>query len=216
MKADGADAPGIQQLEIAHSSSVFAVVRLATRTASKRGSLKWTSPHKEEVEVLHIEKSGVVGDYNHYRTIKKQSTDDRALSIVTVEALAALGRDGYVVQAGDLGENITLDAPEVVLAAGVRLQAPGLEIELTEPMIPCTNLEQIASIAALPERQRKAFPRACRGRRGWYARVLAGGTLRTADVLMLVPPSSDGQDKEGADGPRTPTLPKVRRWQLKE
>mmetsp|Transcript_44408 Transcript_44408/g.102610 ORF Transcript_44408/g.102610 Transcript_44408/m.102610 type:complete len:585 (+) Transcript_44408:73-1827(+) len=165
------------------------VKRVARRSAAERGSAKWTNPAKPAAEVIRVERDGVVGDYNHYRTMAKSSTPDRAVSLVSLEALDSLRFDGYEVGHGDLGENLTLQVPEASLAAGVRLHAiqpGGLELELTELIVPCRNLEHLPALAALPERQLRSFARACRGRRGWYARVLVSGELRAGNILVLV------------------------------
>lgn len=177
----------------------WAVVRVARRSAEERGLAKWTSPARPAADAICIESGGIEGDYNHYRTMQKGGTLDRAVSIMTLEALASLQRDGYGdLHAGDFGENVTLAAPEASLAAGMRLRTaaapggesgegcPAVELELTERMVPCQNLEHLAAIAALHPHARRAFPSACRGRRGWYARVLVAGELRPGDALAPV------------------------------
>eukprot|EP00747_Dinoflagellata_sp_TGD_P028441 gnl/TRDRNA2_/TRDRNA2_133272_c0_seq3.p3 gnl/TRDRNA2_/TRDRNA2_133272_c0~~gnl/TRDRNA2_/TRDRNA2_133272_c0_seq3.p3 ORF type:complete len:177 (+),score=26.40 gnl/TRDRNA2_/TRDRNA2_133272_c0_seq3:167-697(+) len=130
-----------------------------------------------------------------------------------MEALASLRQEGYEVRPGDLGENITLEAPEAALSAGVcfRATAGTLLLELTEPITPCPNLEHVASVAALPERKRRAFPRACRGRRGWYARVLNGGTLAAGSSLTICCASAAEASECTASTPGDGTI-RVRRW----
>lgn len=115
------------------------------------------------------------------------------MTIVTLDALVALQRQGYNILPGDLGENITLAAPEALLARGVQLCSGSLTLELVETTTPCKNLEHIASVVTLPDRQRRCFPRACRGR-CWYARVLTEGELRVGDSLQLPPKRSSVED----------------------
>lgn len=177
---------------------VAVVVRVGVRSAARRGMELWTTPLKPAVDVLHVQIHGADGDYNHYRTERKHSTPDRAVSLVTTEALASLWKAGYCIRPGDFGENITLEAREVLLKAGVRLraavsagsdetnEAPALELELTEPMTPCPNLEHIPNVAVLSDRQCRAFPRACHGRRGWYARVVVPGEISVGSTLEFV------------------------------
>jgi len=196
-------------------SEPFAVVRVSARSLAERGLVKWTSPRKPAVQVLRIEISGVAGDYNHYRTIAKGSDPDRAVTIVTLDALTALQRQGYNILPGDLGENITLAAPDALMATGTRFSFGTLILELVEPTTPCQNLEHIACVVALSDRQRRAFPRACR-RRCWYARVLAEGELRAGDSFELsvdrpsaVNSLSDWTSVTGTTG----MAKKTRRWQ---
>jgi len=174
------------------SSSSCQILRLAMRSREERGSKKWTSPIKPAVEFAEVQHSGLVGDYNHYRTTAKKSTNDRAVSLMTMGALQSLQKDGYDVGPGDLGENLTIGAAESLMEVGLRLRVvdaagePGsLELELTEKATPCGNLEWIPSIASLPEKKRRAFPRACKGRRGWYARVIQDGAVKLGNSLQL-------------------------------
>eukprot|EP00747_Dinoflagellata_sp_TGD_P028439 gnl/TRDRNA2_/TRDRNA2_133272_c0_seq1.p1 gnl/TRDRNA2_/TRDRNA2_133272_c0~~gnl/TRDRNA2_/TRDRNA2_133272_c0_seq1.p1 ORF type:complete len:184 (+),score=20.89 gnl/TRDRNA2_/TRDRNA2_133272_c0_seq1:61-552(+) len=124
---------------MAFAAEPFAVIRLAARSQAERPAVKWACPVRPEVDTLQVEHQGVIGDYNHYRTYRHHGTPDRAVSIVTMEALASLRQEGYEVRPGDLGENITLEAPEAALSAGVcfRATAGTLLLELTEPITPC-------------------------------------------------------------------------------
>ena len=189
------------------------VLRVAARGRAERAGGKWASPVRPEVDVLRVGPDGAEGDYNHYRATRFKGTGDRAVSFVTSEALASLRKDGFDVGPGDLGENVTLEAPEALLAAGVRLRAARgmLELELTEPITPCRNLEYIPSLLAMPEAARRRFPRDCKGRRGWHARVLSGGELRAGDTLEVVVDTRPRPS--AAPQPEQPPSPsQKRRW----
>jgi MOSC domain-containing protein YiiM len=183
------------------SGAAFKAVRLAVRSRDERPPGKWCCPKKPAVPSLRFDIEGAQGDYNHYRQNGKRGTNDRAVSLMTLEALHSISNSGYAVEAGDLGENITLEGPEGSLAPGVRLCAEGLELEVTERMIPCQNLEHVPAVAERPAPQRKAFPRACKNRRGWYARVLTPGQLIVGSSLTSMhdglPLQEDPKPKRG-------------------
>ena len=120
------------------------------------------------------------------------------------ETLLSLSNDGYALEAGDMGENITLDGPEGALAPGVRLCAADLDLEITERMIPCKNLEHVAAVAALTTPEQRAFPKACKNHRGWYARVLTPGQFSGCSSLT--------SSHDGALPPED-AKPKRGRWQ---
>lgn len=183
------------------------VVRLAVRNAAQRGREKWTCPVKPAVQSLEIGISGCSGDYNHYRSTKKGGTIDRAVSLMTLEAYESLQEEKYQVGPGDFGENLTLVAPESALKAGVRLRVlpedpgePVLELELSEPMTPCKNLEQIPLILDLDPKFRAAFVKTCKGRRGWYARVVSPGSIHTRSKLQLLSPFAAAPESSPAEG----------------
>lgn len=201
------------------------VVRVAARSAAERTLRPWTNPARRSVDVLRIRKLGAEGDYNHFRTTRKWNTPDRAISLMTLEALDSLRVDGFGVEAGDLGENVTLDAPEALLKPGVCLYATNsssrkrtnaeeedcgspLILEITEGITPCRNLDYVPGLASLPERVRRRFPKACRGRRGWYARVIEEGDLCADDVLMLHAPAYEENRQDYMQDKRE----RQRRW----
>uniref|UniRef100_A0A7S1FCU1 MOSC domain-containing protein n=1 Tax=Noctiluca scintillans TaxID=2966 RepID=A0A7S1FCU1_NOCSC len=190
------------------SNPTFTVVRLAVRPRDERPNEKWCCPKRNAVSELRFETDGPHGDYNHYRQTAKKGTKDRAVSLMTTETLLSLSNNGYALEAGDMGENITLDGPEGALAPGVRLCAADLELEITERMIPCKNLEHVAAVAALATPQQRAFPKACKNRRGWYARVLTPGQLSVGSSLT--------SRHDGAPPPEDGAKPKRARWRPKQ
>merc|ERR1712196_729750 len=109
--------------------ALFPVMRVAARPESQRGKGKFACPRRPSVDILTIEACGAVGDYNHYRTRRFQSTPDRAISIMSMQALQSLRQDGYDVVAGDMGENITLELPAgIALEIGMRLRVHQVDV----------------------------------------------------------------------------------------
>ncbi|HEV8124315.1 MAG TPA: MOSC domain-containing protein [Gemmatimonadales bacterium] len=143
---------------------------------------------KHAVPLLKVGVNGAEGDYNHYRATELHGDADQALLLVTEDLLAQLNAAGWPVQPGDLGENLTLrGVPEVNLQPGVRLAIGAIGIEVTRPCGPCKNLYALPYVG----RERgPAFLKATVGRRGWYARVLNEGELRTGAGVEIRPPAA--------------------------
>jgi MOSC domain-containing protein YiiM len=126
---------------------------------------------KTEAFSGQITKQGVEGDHNRYRKVKKKNTPDRALLRMTTDVLAALQKEGYPVNPGDLGENLLLDIPYASLHPGNAYRIQEVEFEITELCTPCKNLLK------LPYGSTKLL-KTLQGRRGWFAKVTTEGTLR--------------------------------------
>src|SRR5262245_41575196 len=93
---------------------------------------------KRAVPELVIDRHGAHGDYNNYRQRELAGDDDLALLLITRDLLDTLNREGWPVQAGDLGENVTLaELPEAALAPGVRLSLGPVEVEISKACDPC-------------------------------------------------------------------------------
>ena len=133
-------------------NGVGKVMRTAAREnqgeKSRPGRPGYTT-RKDSKPFIDIDTSGVVGDYNHYRTIALGSTPDRAVSILTSDVLAYV-RDEPIfsrLSDGDLGENILIEQLSYsFFEIGKRYQfskeeggADGAIIEVTEPAVPCAS-----------------------------------------------------------------------------
>ena len=139
---------------------------------------------KHSVPVLHVSAGGAAGDYNNYRMQKLAGSPDQAILLVTDEVLAQLNAEGWPVQPGDLGENITLGGvPESALRPGVRLALGEVRLEVTHRCDPCTELYSLPYIgrARGPE-----FVRTMMDRRGWYARVITAGVVHADTPVELL------------------------------
>lgn len=145
---------------------------------------------KEERTEFHIGVHGCEGDFNHYRQTRKGGTDDRAVSLVTSSEVEALRQQGWSIELGLMGENLSIEGLDWRdLVPGQRWSV-GEEVvlQVTEPMTPCRNLQALPDVGAL---NIKSFISSARGLRGWYARVLVEGVVRVGDALTLL--STDGQ-----------------------
>jgi MOSC domain-containing protein YiiM len=154
---------------------------------------------KRSVPELVITPDGVQGDFNRWRTEKAGGDPDQAVLLLTEETLTDLRAEGWPVQAGDIGENLTVAGlPADALRPGVRVRLGEVVLEVSKPCDPCTILHTLpyAGLERGP-----AFMRALAGRRGWFARVLQGGTIRSDTAVEIVSTGADGcrivRDAEG-------------------
>ena len=131
---------------------------------------------KPAVGELIITTNGVEGDFNRWRTEKAEGDPDQAVLLLNEEILVDLRAEGWPVQPGDLGENVTLaDLSEDALEPGARVQLGEVVLEVSKACDPCTVLYTLPYVG---KERGPAFVRTMHGRRGWYARVLQGGTVR--------------------------------------
>ena len=136
---------------------------------------------KMRVPKAFAHKEGLEGDFNRYRH-EKQGDDARAaLLLLPLETIHELNDEGWPVQPGDLGENLTTSgiaygdfAPGTVYAIGPAT------IQVSKRCDPCTNLYLLPYVG---EARGPSFIRVMKGRRGWYASVLREGLIREGDPI---------------------------------
>ncbi len=136
---------------------------------------------KQPVPSVEVTANGVVGDFNRYRTETKGGSPDMAVLIMPLETLNEIQADGWPVEPGHIGENVTTAGIGYAdLSPGTRVRIGEAIVEITEACQPCTNLGLLPYVG----RERATeFIRAMLGRRGWYARVIRPGPVNTGDLL---------------------------------
>jgi MOSC domain-containing protein YiiM len=145
-------------------------LNLKPQVGRTRGIPKHPAPE------LTITAEGVQGDFNHWRTEAAEGDPDQAVLLIREEILADLRAEGWPVQAGDLGENLTVAGlPADSLRPGAQVQVGEVGLVISKPCDPCTVLYSLPYVG--PERG-PGFLRTLKDRRGWFARVLRGGTVR--------------------------------------
>jgi sulfite oxidase len=154
---------------------------------------------KRPVPELVVTRDGVQGDFNRWRTEKAGGDPDQAVLLLSEETLADLRAEGWPVQAGDIGENLTVAGlPADALRPGVRVHLGEVVLEVSKACDPCTILHTLPYVGL---ERGPAFIRALAGRRGWFARVLHGGTIRSDAAVEIVGMTTDGRrlvhDAEG-------------------
>jgi MOSC domain-containing protein YiiM len=138
---------------------------------------------KLPVTEAHVGPEGVAGDRQRDRV--HHGGPERAVSIFSAEVIAALAEEGHPIRAGSAGENLTVSGVawhDVV--PGAELRIGPVRLVVTRYTTPCAKIQ--ASFAG------GAFERILHTRHpGWsrvYARVLAAGTVRVGDGVVLSPP----------------------------
>jgi MOSC domain-containing protein YiiM len=131
---------------------------------------------KRPVAELTVAVDGVQGDFNRWRTEVAHGDLDQAVLLLSEEVLLALRAEGWPVQPGELGENLTVAGiPPDALRPGVPVRLGEVLLEVSKVCDPCTILYTLPYVGV---ERGPAFLRALTGRRGWFTRVLRGGTIR--------------------------------------
>jgi MOSC domain-containing protein YiiM len=139
---------------------------------------------KIPVETAIISKWGLAGDYNRFRKEKKKNDPDMAVMILSTDILDALNNEGWPVNPGDLGENITLTNIDYsIMALGDRLNIRDVTLEISLMCDPCTNLNNLPYVG---KEKSTSFIKTLMKRRGWYARVLKPGEVSVGDSVTLI------------------------------
>ena len=114
--------------------------------------------------------------------LKHHGGPDRALLIYSAEHYPAWNdRFGRSLEFGSFGENFTVSiANETTVCLGDRWVANDIEIEVSQPRLPCFKLARRLDMPGLNlevVKNRKG---------GWYARTLKQGTVEAGQKLTLV------------------------------
>ena len=139
---------------------------------------------KQSVPSAEVTANGLVGDFNRYRTEVKSGNRNMAVMIMPLETLNEIQADGWPVEPGHIGENVTTTGIGYAdLSPGTRVRIGESIVEITEACQPCTNLGLLPYVG----RKRGAeFIRTMLDRRGWYARVIRPGLVNTGDAITVV------------------------------
>lgn len=141
---------------------------------------------KRAVPSLTITTDGADGDYNHYRASRLAGDPEQAVLVLTQEVLDQLNAEGWPVAAGDIGENVTIGGvAESSLVPGARLTIGAVRLEITKPCEPCTELHSLPYVG---KARGAEFVKTMVDRRGWYARVLAGGVVDLDTPVQVAAP----------------------------
>ena len=146
-------------------------------TPGEHGLPKISVPEAE----MHF--GGVDGDYNTYRQEKKSGEPDMAVMLITQEILDDLNSEGWPVEYGDLGENLTISGlPYASIEPEKKYRVGSALIQISFKCEPCTYLYSLPYIG---DERGQEFMKTIKDRRGWYARVLEEGVVQSGDQITL-------------------------------
>jgi MOSC domain-containing protein YiiM len=139
---------------------------------------------KHAVFEAHLTHQGVEGDFNRYRHEERRDDAGMALLILPLEVIQELNQEGWPVEPGDLGENLTTEGiGNDAFLPGRRFRVGETVVEISKECTPCINLYLLPYVG---KARGPAFLRTTLGRRGWYARVLEEGLVRDQDPVELI------------------------------
>lgn len=96
---------------------------------------------KLPINKAQIKFEGVEGDFNKFRTEKKNSTGTRAVTLFSLEQIEKLKSEGHAIDVGTTGENITVEGIDwPTLEVEARMMIGEAVIELSEPTAPCSKI----------------------------------------------------------------------------
>lgn len=124
---------------------------------------------------------GLEGDRHNHPNI--HGGPQKALLLVSAEDLDELRALGFAVEAGTLGENLTVRGLDFrKLASGQRWRAGGALLELTTLRRACLQLEPLNG--GEPGRIQQLLTEA-HARGGFYAAVVKEGEVKAGDIIAL-------------------------------
>ena len=139
---------------------------------------------KISIEEAKVTSQGIEGDFNRYRTLRKNSDPDMALLILSDDIINQLNREGWPVCPGDLGENLTLTNIDYSsILPGQNYKIGNIQIMISFICDPCSYLEVLPYVGEI---KLIDFIKTLKNRRGWYARVVRGGQIFAGDLVKII------------------------------
>lgn len=136
---------------------------------------------KMRVDSAFVRSTGIEGDFNVYRHEERQDDPAQALLIMPIETIRELNSEGWPIKPGDLGENFTTSGiPYEAFGVGKVFASGKVHFQITKACDPCDNLFLLPYVGVS---KGPGFLKVMLGRRGWYARVLEEGHVKTGDRL---------------------------------
>jgi len=139
---------------------------------------------KKSVEYVFVSQMGLDGDYNNYRTDKKNRDPDMAVLLYPKETIDDLNKEGWPIQKGDVGENFTITGiRHSHFSSGQQFHLGECIFEITFECDPCHYL---AILPYVGEEKINDFIKNMMHRRGWYAKVIKEGRVSKGDSIQQI------------------------------
>ena len=127
---------------------------------------------------------GLDGDYNNYRKSMKDNDPDMAIMILSFDIIKTLRNEGWPVNPGDLGENITISGIDYSdFGPTKKYKIGNVELEISFKCDPCMNLKVLPYVG---DKRINEFISTLMNRRGWYAKVLKEGKIQKGDRVIPI------------------------------
>lgn len=139
---------------------------------------------KHPLEKAKVTTVGMTGDYNNYRHDSLDNTPEQALLIMPLEMIKKLNEEGWPMQPGDIGENLTTEGlPYDAFQPESKFKVGSVEFQISYACTPCHNLEYLPYVG---KEKGNEFIKTMVDRRGWYARVLKEGEIKIGDEIQKI------------------------------
>lgn len=136
---------------------------------------------KNPVECAFLRKGGVEGDRQN--DLKHHGGPNRAVCLFSSEIIEALRKEGHPIEAGSVGENLTISGLDWdVLQPGSKLNIGDALIEVTGPAPPCRTIQKSfaeGNYSRISEKKNSGWSR-------WYARVLVEAQVHPKDAVIIL------------------------------
>ena len=157
---------------------------LVLQINKKSETIKEVGLPKYPVNEAKISFMGIDGDFNRFRSKKKNNDPNMALLVLTSDIINELNNEGWPIKAGDLGENLTLtDIDYGSLAPNQKYAIGSAQIEISFICDPCSNLKALPYVG---KEKVNDFIKTLLNRRGWYAKVLKAGRIGKGDIVKKI------------------------------
>lgn len=134
---------------------------------------------KHPVDSAFLRKEGVEGDRQN--DLKHHGGPNRAVCIFSSEVIEYLRDEGHPIEAGSVGENLTISGLDWnLIHPGSQLNVGDALIEITGPAPPCRTIQNSfakGNFSRISEKKNPGWSR-------WYARVLREAQVYSGDSVI--------------------------------
>ena len=138
---------------------------------------------KLPVRAATLRLDGIEGDYNRFRTERRNGDPKRAICIFSLERIHDLQREGHPIEIGTTGENLTIEGLDwPALEVGMKFKVGGATIELSEPCAPCNVIRK-----SFKEHKFSRIDHSLEmGWSRWLASVISEGVVSAGDSVNAI------------------------------
>jgi len=138
---------------------------------------------KLPIRAATLRLDGIEGDYNRFRTERRNGDPKRAICIFSLERIHDLQREGHPIEIGTTGENLTIEGLDwPALEVGMKFKVGGATIELSEPCAPCNVIRE-----SFKEHKFSRIDHSLEmGWSRWLASVISEGVVSAGDSVNAI------------------------------